>query len=301
VNYRFGFLVALTACRAAPATHAPPRPLHHEVADEHVTLAARAEQALAADSPLDYDRPFVAKPDPRTETLALFHQACDAGDARSCWRGLSLGDATFVDVVANHCRRGDMSSCRALPLDEEARSPIEGPGSAGRSLACRDPRRTGCDSAALHRECEAGFPESCRSLAGAPDATSQTGATFEARATTLSREGCAAGLVNECEEPKQLCTATRACARYAHMRLAANDATAARDAFELACEYKPSSADTCMELGIRYLDGELPEPVPGRGQRLLDLECHRLLDALKSRDDVIKTRPECKRARLLGE
>ena len=300
MNLRFGFLVALTACHAAPPTEAPPQPLHHEAADQHATLGARAEQALASDTRLDYDRPFVAKPDPRAETLTLFRQACDAGDTRSCWRGLSLSDATFLDVVANQCRRGDTSSCRALPLDEEGRPPIDAPGSAGRSLACHDPKRNGCDSAALHRECEAGFPESCRSLAAAPDATSQTGAAFEARAAALSREGCATGFVNECEEPKQLCAATRSCARYAETLLAANDAAGARDAFELACEYKATTG-VCMELGIRYLDGELAEPVPGRGQRLLDLECQRLLDALKSRDYVLKTRPECKRSTLLRQ
>jgi hypothetical protein len=139
---------------------------------------------------------------------------------------------------------------------------------------------------------------------------------FTSRVTSLSREGCAQGVLDECNEAltpyeldawrpdeqlviaRKVCSEQRLCGRYGELLLDAGDTAHARDAFELACQYRSSIFGTCMQLGDEYLDGKLPEPMPGRGQRLLDFDCHVVFEAMKSRDDVLKTRPECKRANL---
>jgi hypothetical protein len=312
--------VVVVGCSASSSTTPRSQPpiVKHETVDRRAALAARAEQALAADTVLDYERPLIAKPDPRSQTLALFADACQAGDARSCRSAaiFSSGDdrAKYLEAVAIHCRAGDVLSCRTLPNDRQDARPIDAPGAAGRSWACHEVSDlSGCDFDAARRECDAGMIASCHVLYGARP-SAQASDELHKRIATLSREGCAAGLLHECANQlisttwtdeqfaiaRDRCFKLRVCSFYGHMLSEQkHDLASARDAFEIGCQYSPWALGDCLDLSARYLDGKLAEPVPGRGQALLDQYCRLLLDTFKSRDRVIKSRPQCKRATTL--
>ena len=57
------------------------------------------------------------------------------------------------------------------------------------------------------------------------------------------------------------------------------DAATERDSFERACQYGGSKVlGLCAGLAASYLDGELVEPVPGRGHALFEFACGKLVN-----------------------
>jgi hypothetical protein len=70
-----------------------------------------------------------------------------------------------------------------------------------------------------------------------------------------------------------------------------HELTNARDAYERACQYG-SHAQTCIALAGKYLDGELEEPVLGRGQALIDWACPKLAQ-LKYGKSTLEYKSRC--------
>lgn len=266
-----------------------------EQAPARSSLAEQADQALEADAPLDYERPFADKPYERTDALELLGRACDAGHRPSCWKALAVAPQAkqpdFETLVTNNCRAGDIWSCRALPADDTTSQRFADlPGAEGRKYACRadvpyDPAQ--CRDDVLQGECKQGFRLSCAILAR--HATSQQESDESvARLIEVAQQGCAADLVEDCsaiaqewppdgrlEAAQHLCKLSRSgCRLVAYALEEQGEHRQARDAIEVACQY--GTSDACLELATAYLDRRYAEPVPGRGQALLDFECQRL-------------------------
>lgn len=275
------------------------------------TAVRRAEQALDDDSPLDYERPFVDKPIDRASTFGLLVDACRAGHKPSCWKALTIGGdkarPETVTFVAQNCRAGDKLSCRALPSDHGStlRFP-ELPGALGRSGACED-GGDDCDIAALEKECEAAFVRSCdqaRLLSRDENARDQ----LLARVVELGTQGCDAGLFDDCvaiagkvgpeqqfEVDRQRCRLERRECRFlAQLMEKQGRSSDARDELERSCQY--GGPVSCLSLGVAYLDHKYPEPVPGRGQALIDHDCEFLRSRSLPDIDLVARTPECKRA-----
>jgi hypothetical protein len=292
---RRAWLLVLAACGASPAPARAPRPARPAPPppDPHaaIELRARAEEALKKGAPLDYQRPFQTPPWDRTATAALFRDACQAGDKHACIIEAELG-AGFERVLAN-CRAGDLMSCRALPPDEQAPRFPDVPGATSRSVACqKSPLVPPCDAEAVRRECEAGFAAACGELNNLDVLRSEDGRLLQRYPQMLLR-GCQAGIASECEMVAQygtdreqlensqlLCELQPGdCSALAYIAHAHGDATTERDSFERACQYGGSKVlGLCAGLGASYLDGELVEPVPGRGHALFEFACAKLVN-----------------------
>lgn len=223
-----------------------------------------------------------------------------------------------LTLVEQNCRAGDHDSCVALPPDDEhsGRRFPDAPGAAGRSYACQmlDPDNLqACPTDQVRAECEAGFAESCRaasSLIGfatprPPDASTRM-AELDKRTAELGMAGCRARIVRQCgwapadapenvrySEAATVCDLGQRCSGLAALLLARGETLAARDAAERGCQF---FRDRCAELGVMYLDGKLPETVPGRGQRIVDFVC----DSVRrhSGEKMMQGYAPCARAKL---
>lgn len=298
-----------TARESAPRAAAGPAPRPHVAAShpgspELPDLVARAEQSLVDSLPLDYRRPFSDSSSDRPATRQRFLEACRAGHRPSCWTAWYLepqwheSSEAFLLIRAN-CAAGDLMSCRAiLPLPMmDPRGEL--PGAAGRSQACwttpDEPGGTGCDVAALRRECRARFSASCRllvmhrrSAAGDPG---DAALTSDARLAELAEGECDAGLISACLDARLFGSRDRRpgaaswlerecritpffCQELLQHLLDARATIQARDVAERRCQYGANtSRDSCADLGDYYVTGVLPEPVPGRGRALLEWAC----------------------------
>jgi hypothetical protein len=322
--------VAVSAAALAAACSKPPAPVERRTPLANAqsqaphakpnALAERADAALDSDTPSDYERPFAEKPVERDATRELFVDACKAGDHASCWKAMYVGrdlvgfhaaELPTLDLLATNCRAGDTWSCRALPIDR----PLyrwkfdDAAGGMGRSEACDQPTAS-CDLAVLRRECDAGFAWSCSVLASSGGAGADA-ARLRKRAEDLALEDCTHDIVHQCQgdmtanwpEAARSDALRRMC-RYS--RLACVDVAASlekrgetkdvRELRELACQYTQGGVG-CARLAAGYLDGKYTEPVPGRGQQLLDWTCARTQKQLNyDRKQLEKAWPECKRA-----
>ena len=199
-------LVVVAACGGSPPPQVqrhvpPPPPSAAPQTDPHAVLEARAraDAALQQGVPLDYERPFNGKAIDRSATAKLFRDACGLGDKHACIVEAQLvtGDDRFHTVEAN-CRAGDLLSCRVLPKDEHAPRFPDAPGSMSRRVECHKPELAApCEAAALHKECDAGFPEACAELNNADPAQPMTAAEVSSW-STLSARGCKGGIASEC-------------------------------------------------------------------------------------------------------
>jgi hypothetical protein len=297
--------------------------------DKPNPLAQRAEEALDSDTPLDYERPFVDQPRERDETRELFIEACNAGDRPSCWKAMYVArdqidyhvfDMPTRDALARNCRGGDAWSCRALPGERAVgRWTFPGaPGEMGRSEACNEePMASKCDLAELRRECDDEFAWSCWLLASSAAADAEAD-QLRARAEALALEDCRHDILKHClgvfgprtdmttrwpeaaraDALRRLCRFHRQyCDDIANnLEKQHGKPDEVRDLRELACQYTDYRIG-CLRLAVGYLDGKYAEPVPGRGQRLLDHDCERTRKLFRyDRKQLEKYKPACKRA-----
>jgi hypothetical protein len=288
-------LIALGACggKAAPAAISGS-------ASKPDGTYERANRALHDDAPLDYSRPLDGKRWDRKAITEQFHNSCARGDKRSCIIEAQLTLNSDVHekyrTVAENCRAGDLMSCRALPGDlNEQRFP-KLPGEMSRRDECSETELSApCDAAALRNECTDGFPAACAALASQepplPDAD-----VLATRADELAQQGCDVGIGDECLHlffSDDHATALRAaqrhcdldrenCIEVAVVYAKAKDKLRERDAKEQQCQYSRSYYP-CIQLAIEYLDGKLDEPVPGRGQALLEYGCRKDLEENKGK------------------
>jgi hypothetical protein len=295
-------IVMVTACGAArrdtqPSNQEPGPPL---------VLIRRAENALAESLKLDFRRPFLSPPYNPSELRDLYFAACVNGDRRSCWIAETIAGASapaaLHELIRNNCLAGDLMSCRGLPVTREG-SDLDGtPGEKGRSRECMDSYGEGCDPQDLRRECEAGFAQSCyRLMLLFPSPEWQA---LRTRTALLARDGCKAGIGNECsvlgrvpdisEEDhqlvaEQLCTYVRRCVFLFRRHERDGDRVKAAAIYERACQYEDEPWWSCLWLAEKYLAGEFPEPVPGRGQALVEWVC--------SRNFMVRRNETCKLAR----
>jgi hypothetical protein len=280
----------------APSPAAAPEP---PARDPAKGLAAKADQALADNLKLDDTRPFadVAIDRDREPVRTLYFQACQAGDHRSCWMAMELAVSMGADAreaeakVKDHCRAGDVMSCRALELY----SSVDGdPAHVKAAVECEAGRS--CDRAALRRECKAGYPIDCVAVVThderAPDQNE-----FAAIGRKLARDGCKLSVLEECNSLKllsakddpqtradylsaleQTCTiGLSGCKELARAYLGA-DAAKARDAYERSCRFEIASEPVsggCELLWRAYTDpgSGITEPVPGHAKQLHDWAC----------------------------
>jgi hypothetical protein len=221
---------------------------------------------------LDYERPFSTR---RRDDLvrragALYLEACMAGHESACWKAGGNG----YDMVEANCRNGHQMSCRAT-FSRDPRLP----GAAARVDACAFGKQ--CNIEALRVECSKGFTQSCGRLYRL-----EPSPALRARIRELSMEGCRQSISIECDfliqDDSLLTVAEQSCMRegltcllVAQRYLQLGDKGHARDLFERACQLYTMGAP-CLVLGLKYVSKELAEPVPGRGQKLIDFECARI-------------------------
>jgi hypothetical protein len=263
---------------------------------------------------LDYARPFNVPPYDPKAIVRAYIDACKAGDRPSCYVGLSVASSNSDEFIAleplvdANCRAGDTMSCRALPPSNvvDLRFP-DSPGAAGRSEACNDLERKDCDQSALHGECERGFPASCDLEISRNG--SQSSPALQQRRTSLAVAGCAAGVGSECkyvvssgDADLELAALERSCDllpvnchTVAERYLAKKQPVAARDLMERLCQFAPGAETACAELGAMYLAHKLEEPLPGRGQALVDWAC---AEIPKRYSPEMVNKEDCKLARL---
>ncbi|MFT3695373.1 MAG: hypothetical protein QM831_19725 [Kofleriaceae bacterium] len=246
-----------------------------------------ANRALHLDQPLDFDRPFVAKPTERIATQKKFQELCHLGDAEACRIRVTLFEGAHPDSdykeVLDLCKAGDELSCRSLPVDTTDQRRFPGYlGEESRSLRCKSAPRTGCDVNALKRECQARIYLACVFYVSAN--RDESDRMIEHRYEQLGREGCAHGIGKECstfdsneDVDVRACLLEDDCWALAGRYKAAGKLEAARDALERQCEYLLSwNAYACIELGRGYVDGTFQEPRTGRGAALLEYACPKL-------------------------
>ncbi len=266
-------------------------------------FVARAEQALADDLRLDYERPFAKKSLERPETVELLLEACRAGEKPWCWKAASIAPKAdrmrLYEIVAANCRAGDNLSCRALPDELDVAEPLYAdlPGALGRSQCSG--METTCDIPTLERECTAGFGLSC--YVASTYVPGNAKERLVAQQDKNYKQDCLAGIERSCfaisnktaDEELQIyasaCAISReGCALLGDLYDAKQQPLAARDARERGCQFGKNPT-VCATLGAAYLDHKYEEPVPGRGRALLDDSC-RKLGTYAARVD------ECKRA-----
>jgi hypothetical protein len=298
------YVMCLAACSTCSSGEPDQESPRLRVAAE--LLGEQAEGALQLDAPWRLDLPLAAfEPPRRHHTSEVLDVACRAGHRGSCWYlvYLATSDGALVNalrMIADDCQVGDFWSCRALPPSSRLPGVSAGlPGEQGRAR-CVDGDTGECNRR-LNAECQGGFSPSCRLLA---TRNRDAGAREQllARAAELSREGCAHGVIHDCETveldwPERerwdayeiLCKVHRwECRRLGAMLENSGQLAAAFREYERACQYESIGPYNCLELAERYLAGEFPEPVPGRARKLLQLACAKL--APSERDGE----PQCK-------
>jgi TPR repeat protein len=280
---------ALVSCRARvpdpPARDVDPK-------RKLLELVARADEALAAGQQLDYQRPMEGRPYNPAKAHALYTEACKGGHKRSCWIALSLtrwvssAEDEARGLVRANCIAGHRYSCRGLANRFSLETTSEVPGWAGRSQGCPYYPERECDLVTLRHECLEGFAVSCDMLQSALSSMTEDGRAAGARALILAREGCRVGLTRECDvlsllgdhadqlaAHENLCPLEiNTCNILGALYLEQGEPLRARDAFERACQYARVRG-ICLLLAQAYLDGDLIEPVPGRGQALRTWGC----------------------------
>lgn len=277
-------------------------------------LATAADRALADSVRLDYRRPETDGGLQRDNVRQLFWDACQAGDHRSCWLSSEVRDQGAAkeqvapapdSILRQACQSGDVMSCRAIHDGAFIMRHRVGAGSAERASPC--PAGDVCPMEDARKECALGFPESCRSAINGsprpPDA-----AELASKAARLEREGCKAGLIDECAglffatssvvangglgmdgdvdlvqaradyvlAGETLCTLTLRNCEKLSQAYGETDLTKARDAMERTCQFHAlakTRVDACAGLAVRYeseANGVIswPEPVPGRRKAL---------------------------------
>jgi hypothetical protein len=223
---------------------------------------------------LDYERPFSStrRDDLVRRARALYMEACRSGVESACWKAGGEG----YEMVEANCRNGHQMSCRAT----FSRDPGL-PGAAARVDACIFGK---CDIEALRVECSKGFTQSCDRLY-----LIERSPALRERVRELSIDGCRQWVTSECNslqfvvnddsllEVAELSCMTESvtCLVVAERYLKLGNKARSRDLFERACQLYTMGAP-CLVLGLKYVSKELPEPVPGRGQRLIDFECARI-------------------------
>lgn len=284
---------------AGVAGQAVAQPAQVARALHRLELQARALDALTRRHPLSYELPFAPVPVDH-EARDRFLAVCDDGDTAACWRAAMLEDwdpaGKARALVVEHCRAGDLPSCRALPLSRYGFESL--PGRGGRDDSCRDPsvHGPGCDFALLSRECRAGFSQSCVRLRGAPDSEERT--ALLGHSPPIARAGCELGIENECNalveldksaDAVELTRATLcpfrlfACQGVSEIYRQRHDRPRARDAAELLCQYgidggtresdRVARFSICLDLASDYDLRVYPEPVPGRREALVAWVC----------------------------
>ena len=269
--------------------------------DPGKALAAKADQALAESMKLDYRRPFSgARPD-RDPIRMMYFKACQRGDHRSCWMSTQLAmrqgahDAYADEAEAkirDNCVGGDALSCRAVSKPETLPGD---PAHIASAKACGTD--TPCDLAAVRQACKAGFPANCFTVM-TRDAKAADVPQIEEVGRKLSREGCTAGILEECSllrnfapmgtegwRADQLLMVDRLCTiAYYHCELAGiiedpAEVTKIRDAFERACQFDDpgEEGESCHDAWRAYTDAKsgVTEPVPGRAKQLRDWVCEK--------------------------
>ncbi len=311
------WIACAAACATAPS--APPKTAPRPAAvpriasaDPHSrdTARRRADEALRTDLPLDYERPFkpYVAPD-RSATAALFAQACTDGDKGACiieaeLRPLDATGTAFHTVLAN-CMAGDNMSCRALPKDDQLPRFPNAPGAASRSVRCQH-NLGSCDIEDLRRECREGFPAACDGLYSKLTDDVPEGHDAADRFVALNKDGCRHGVASECallsgdplfrdEMAQRSCELSPDTCSLAVPDDPRADKAVARDRWERACEFGENQWGVCIQLGEKYLAGELDEPVPGRGQQLLDWGCPKLM--ARTGPKLLDRHPACKSAK----
>ena len=264
---------------------------------------------------LDYKRPFDDKPIDRSRAMALYLEACRGGDKPACWIAMEVANAdqwrAMALIVEANCKAGDVMSCRALPAPEGTRHGFpSAPGALGREGDCEFIEEgSSCDRVAMRRECSEGFPASCRAIATSRPYVDDAPALL-ARAAELVDAGCKQDIISECrivgssasEQQREfassrVCALGRAwCEGIGIRALKRGDMAKARDAYERACQIHDAREAHCAELGEMYLDHKLVEPVPGRGQALVDWACQRILKIVRTRERLDSDFAGCKRA-----
>ncbi len=305
--------VALAACTSGTSRPQTPLPTNRVEEAAVKTAVYAAEQAWRNSFPVDYERPFVEPEYLPLEAHSRYLEACKAGDRRSCWIALEVGapsDAVSARaLVAANCRDGDQLSCRALPADDESTPGQVGlAGALGRMPACDAINESStCDLVGLRRECDEGFPTSCRRLVMS-NPTPQDGVALTSRSVRLADAGCRAGIVLECDillifhtkgerehALAKVCElGRRFCGAIAIELLNAGESTKSVAMLEHACQYGISATEDCLKLGIAYLRKTYVEPVGGRGQQLIDWACARIekIEGAK----LLSNEPDCKLA-----
>lgn len=282
----------LVACWSSKPVDAPAKSLTEDPAE----IALRT---LRSDAP--FDLAFPSKPPPRRHAAsAAAVTACRAGHHPSCWLLLHIAttdaafDVGFKDVIAQ-CRRGDLSSCQAIPPLPHPDVPPGLPGWHGRLLMRRKSTVEAEALAPLRDECRDGFAYSCKVLADrSPDPDER--AEMQTKTSVVAREACARNVPEACSLVDDRwpmtarlaaldwnCQVRRsACRDYAAALLELGRYKEAHAEYERACQYGRQSW-ICLELVALYRDGTFAEPAPDRAATLLRVSCA----------DEVEHYPEC--------
>lgn len=194
------------------------------------------EGEFARSLQLDYRSPML----PRSKSMetSLHAAACRRGEPSACLRATSAFAAQdlFPTIEAN-CRAGHDLSCRSAAANK---------GEFGNEYPFA------LSSAELRRGCAAGLWAECDLLF---ESESPSDARFSAETT--------------CVQVRRRCSS--AGDKYLHVEPRNQDR--GRYLLELGCQ----SADfsSCLQLAYAYVEGEVPEPVPGRGRDLVRYVCER--------------------------
>jgi hypothetical protein len=293
-------LFVVIGCSSSPASspaQAPAKPSPEG-------LGEIAERTLRADAPFNLAFPKETPPPRDAATNALL-TACRDGHHPSCWMLLQVAtneDALEVGLadVVSQCRKGDLSSCRAIPpLPAHRLLPAGLPGERGRVLfqKSRPPRDD--EVRQLRDECRDGFAYSCKVLAErSPNVAERR--DMLAKSLLAAREGCrrripdACALVNSHWPARDRlaaldwnCQVRRSqCDQLGAALLARGRREDARSEYERACQYG-RRPELCLELAQLYRDGKLSEPVEGRAATLVQVACGSL------DSDFVNDYPEC--------
>lgn len=251
-------LVLLSACSSGVATVANHPALH---------------DPLLGNWQPDYIHPFTASDEFERRQLERV-SACHTGEHDACWRA-----GLFPEVEAS-CRSGHVPSCRAL-----GDGGADLPGAIGRNtVRCVI---ESCDGVGLLAECAAGFSRSCTkaSYLAAEIHIPFIDDVLLARATMLAEPGCRQGMPFECNvllgsrspdvrlwAEEELCRTDKLyCTIAAHGLLIEGQRERSHRVYEYACQIGEFRA--CVDLSVLYGATVFPEPVPGRGRRLLEWYC----------------------------
>ncbi len=283
-------LALLSGCRATP----PDTISHTRKADDDVRdLVRRADRAIAATAVNDYSLPLSStRRSPIYEATELYGRACLLGHIQACWKRLAIRigpgrprsptiDPRFVETVKRHCEAGDVLSCRAV---QGYQLPGQRLGSIGGDRSCLgDDSR--CDRVGLRRECLAGITVSCSILAALEYTKPVQQRRWLLRAHRLADEGCKLGIASDCgtrapngdDDLARLSLSchfdSEACIGAAIIQEKAGKVLDVRDLLERGCQMDEPTI--CVYVALKYRDGTLPEPVPGRAHALLKLMCPR--------------------------